>query len=185
MLERLKRLRECCSKVPGEPLFLCCTTWDSIDDLITSLKPAKICTKMLQEEQLTPGDFYYHWNKCYLETSHIMTPLAQQICICMKNRQELFMSNAPFISALYLDPRFKVVLSDAEGALAVAHINATWMHILNLESKTLPVQEEGNESSDNLSTSAGIGVAEVEDEIEDILSRTETKRRSEQRARYI
>ncbi|KAJ2941722.1 hypothetical protein O0L34_g10530 [Tuta absoluta] len=51
MLERLKSLRECCSKVPGEPLYLCCTTWDSIDDLITSLKPAKICTKMLQEDE--------------------------------------------------------------------------------------------------------------------------------------
>lgn len=137
MLERLKTLKNFCSEVPREELYCSLTFWDAIDDLLSSLRPAKICTKKLQAEQLTLSDFFHFWTKCYLDTSHVQTPLAQQICLFMKNRQNVLMTNATFLSALYLDPRFQLVLLSEEEALALHHLNITWLRILKIQANDI------------------------------------------------
>lgn len=76
MIESKVELKQYCSITPGEILYVSLTTWNATNDLINALKPSKILTKLLQEEQLTLGDFYYHWSRCYLETSHVQVPLA-------------------------------------------------------------------------------------------------------------
>lgn len=58
MLERLKTLKDFCSEVPGEELYCSLTFWDAIDDLLSSLRPAKMSTKKLQAEQLTLECFF-------------------------------------------------------------------------------------------------------------------------------
>ncbi|RVE42487.1 hypothetical protein evm_012859 [Chilo suppressalis] len=177
MLERLIELREYCSSNPGEILFVAPTTWDALHDLINALKPAKVLTKLLQEEQLTLGDFYYHWSRCYLETSHVQVPLAQLICSHMKIRQMQLMHNSTFVGALYLDPRFQVVLSAEEELLAIRHLNETWLQILKVEADIMQTE------SDNQDTFQAVPV--VVDEMESILSQTEQLKRCSQREHYI
>lgn len=166
MLERLKTLKDFCSEVPGEELYCSLTFWNAIDDLLSSLRPAKICTKKLQAEQLTLSDFFYFWTKCYLDTSHVQTPLAQQICLFMKNRQNILMTNATFLSALYLDPRFQVVLSSEEEALSLQHLNVTWLRILKIQAKDINTNQ-GDENFSHPSTSSA---ADEQDEIEFMLA---------------
>lgn len=56
--------------------------------------------------------FFFHvWTKYYLDTSHAQTPLAQQICLFMKNRHQILITS----------PTLQVVLSSEEEALAVQH----------------------------------------------------------------
>lgn len=182
MLERLKTLKDFCSEVSGEALYCSHTFWDATDDLLSSLRPAKMCTKKLQEEQLTLSDFFHVWTKCYLDTSHVQTPLAQQICLFMKNRQQILMTNPTLLSALYLDPRFQVVLSSEEEALAVQHLNVTWRRILKIQAKYLNINQESEENVSLPSTSLA---ADENDEIELMLAQTEREKRHEQRVRYI
>lgn len=182
MLERLKTLKNFCSEVPREELYYSLTFWDAIDDLLSSLRPAKICTNKLQAEQLTLSDFFHFWTKCYLDTSHVQTPLAQQICLFMKNRQNVLMTNATFLSALNLDPRFQVVLSSEEEALALHHLNITWLRILKIQANDINTNQEGDENFSRPSTSSA---ADEQDEIELMLAQTEREKRCEQRARYI
>lgn len=178
MLERLVDLKEYCSQTPGEALYVSPTTWDALNDLITSLKPAKILTKVLQREQLTIGDFYYHWSKCYLETSRLYLPLAQFICKYIKIREKQLMLNPTFVSALYLDPRFNVVLSADEEALANKHLNMTWRQILKVEAISMPVPEDESSSTSQL-------VSDAVDEMESILAETEKIKYRNRRDRYV
>ena len=106
----------------------------------------------------------------------------------MKNRQHQLMSNSTFLSALYLDPRFQVVLSIEEEALAVQHLNTVWVKLLDLQSQSNnDFHQEGNQSLLEPSTSSVESsiTQTIDDEREIMLAETERDRRQQQRARYI
>ena len=168
MLQRLTELRECCSANPRDPLFISNNTWDAIDDIIQSLRPAKYLTKVLQFEQLTIGDFYYQWTKCILETEKVMVPLAQYVAQAMKSRQKNLMDSPHFVGALYLDPRFQVVLSDQEISTAISYLQSIWCQILRLKSE---MQIPQGEQAQNLFLTDSNDI--LEDEVEKLLVATE------------
>jgi hypothetical protein len=178
MLESLVLVRDCCSTIPGDPLYLSENTWTAITEMISSLTPSKILTKILQTEQLTLGDFYYHWMKCYLDTVKIMVPLAQNISMHMETRKAMLMENGTFVSALYLDPRFHVVLSSEEIRTAVNHINTTWIQLLKVESQSLRTEPEEPGNLESREDEEHI------DEMESLLATTERDRRQDRRAGY-
>ena len=73
MLLCLRMLKKFCQSNSDTfpELFLAEDVWAQIDRLIEELVPSKICTKVLQAEQLTVGDFFGTWLKCKFETQKL------------------------------------------------------------------------------------------------------------------
>lgn len=62
-----------------------------------SLNAAKRATLALQAEQLTIGDFYAAWIKCFTETKKINSLVSNNLCKSMEHRQKLLFSNEVFV----------------------------------------------------------------------------------------
>lgn len=114
MLERLLELHHFCEDMSPniKELHLGESEWETISNLVSALKPAKIATKSLQSDQLTAGDFYGVWLQCVLCTDRIDNPFAKRLVQCLKSRQTALFDNDAFVVALFLDPRYRLFLSE-------------------------------------------------------------------------
>ena len=61
MLERLLELKDFCELNMAEyqNLWLADSDWEVISSILASLTPARVATKTMQLEQLTPGSFQF------------------------------------------------------------------------------------------------------------------------------
>lgn len=153
MLIRLLELRPFCSDMErtNKELKLSDREWEKLVEITSSLEPARIATKILQDEQLTMGDLYSTWVKCQFATDKIDTPFAKCLVSQMKNREQKLFENKSFLAALLLDPRFNVILSVEQLAAAKSHLAKTWRQM----EKCAPL------ASPSASTESPSSVAEV------------------------
>lgn len=73
MLERLKHLKEFILNMSAndskfKKFCFSSMEWTHVESVYDALRPAKICTKNLQSEQLTLIDFYGEWITCKIQT---------------------------------------------------------------------------------------------------------------------
>lgn len=133
MVDSLLELREFCREFcrgtetdeDGELIFLSERDWKILEDMHSSLKPAKICTLKLQQEQLTLGDFYGAWLHCKYATkkaSNRENDLASLIVSQMQTHEKNLFKSKAFITGIFLDPRYDVMLDAQQRELAVKHI---------------------------------------------------------------
>lgn len=116
MLRRLVELKEFCNDFIGvdDELYLTEEEWQAIGGVVSALAPAQEATVILQQEQLTVGDFYGSWLKCRIETSKVDNSIAIQTAAAMKRREKLLLGNDLFCAAIFLDPRYHVTLTSEE-----------------------------------------------------------------------
>ncbi|XP_036404855.1 uncharacterized protein LOC118791563 isoform X1 [Megalops cyprinoides] len=128
MLERLCELRAFCQDMaPSAPvLHLTEAEWDNVGLLVRSLHPARAMADALLAEQLTAGDFFGAWLKCKIETDKVGGPFAALLVECLSRRQHALFENEAFLAAVFLDPRYKVLLSDAQTERAKSHLCSAW-----------------------------------------------------------
>ncbi|XP_068172121.1 zinc finger BED domain-containing protein 4-like [Antennarius striatus] len=158
MLDRLCELKTFCDYMSPtiNELHLNESEWLAISDIVNVLKPAKITTQCIQSEQLTAGDFYGLWLKCMLDTQKIESPFAKRVVQCMKGRQNSLFENDAFVAALFVDPRYRLFLTENQSEMAKIHLCRTWEVIQNL---TVEVGAERTPSSSS----------EDDDEIDQLL----------------
>ena len=97
--------------------------------LVAVLEPAKIATKSLHYEQLTFGGFFGIWLNCKLKIAKLTSTsslLAQLLLSKMKKRKTDLLKNHLLLAALFLDPRYKVFVSDIDQIIATQHLQQTW-----------------------------------------------------------
>lgn len=111
--------------------------WQQLDFLCKALLPAKICTKKLQSEQLTLTDFYGAWLTCKIQTQSLNTNFSNNLTQCLILREQHIMSNKVLLSAIFLDPRFKNMLTQEQYNIAIEHLINVWVHIKELEQKKI------------------------------------------------
>ncbi|KAK5866652.1 hypothetical protein PBY51_020825 [Eleginops maclovinus] len=135
MLQRLLELKTFCEDMaPTIPdLHLSESEWEYVSNTVDALKPAKIATKCLQSDQLTAGEFYGVWLKCSLDTEKLASPFARKVAQCIKARQSTLFDNDAFIAAVFLDPRYRLFLTECQTEKAKIHLYRTWEAIQNLE----------------------------------------------------
>lgn len=124
MLFRLVELKPFCKKYENvtPELRLTNAVWADIDTLLAALKPIKILTKQVQSVQMTLSDFYGYYVKCRLSLSKMTTnEFAQLLSNAMNVRQNLF-SNNVLLTAVYLDPRYQVLLTKDDKKKAQKHL---------------------------------------------------------------
>ncbi|XP_065316108.1 uncharacterized protein LOC135924909 [Gordionus sp. m RMFG-2023] len=137
--------------------YLLTEDWKEIITIVEILKPLKIATKQFQSKQLTLTDFYAAWLRCCIELEKNPNHFAQLLYSCLKNREERFIKNEILLAAIYLDPRYKVLLSDDDKICAKKHLVNLWRRIKSL---TTPIL------SDDISSDE---VIEQEDDLEKLI----------------
>lgn len=86
----------------------------------------------------------------------------------MKSRQKNLVDRPHFVGALYLDPRFQVVLSDQEISTAILYLQSIWCQTLRLKSE---MQIPQGDQTQNLFLTNSKDI--LEDEVEKLLLATE------------
>lgn len=88
--------------------------WKFAERFLRVFKPAKICTKLLQGEQVTLSDFFKMWNDLILRMKKLSLDdrmAAELYKNLIKREEALLADNKPLQAALYLDPRFRLVFA--------------------------------------------------------------------------
>lgn len=134
MLDRLVNLKDFCKEHYSD--LIGDETWSKIEESLQALKPCRVLSKRLQEEQLTFGDFYIYWIKCITELEQMNTPIALYLVICMKAREGNLLTNDTFLSAVYMDPRVNSILSEEQNERARIHLMHTHQRYINLQLQT-------------------------------------------------
>ncbi|KAF0751313.1 zinc finger BED domain-containing protein RICESLEEPER 1-like isoform X2, partial [Aphis craccivora] len=107
--------------------------WELIKSLVLTLEPVQIGSKILQKADLTIGDFYGCWWKVRNGLSKVNTELSKAIQASMIKRQKTLMFNDIFVSAIYMDPRFQILLVPEFKKKAQDHICKLWSLICALK----------------------------------------------------
>lgn len=132
---------------------LCDEEWKQIEEVCGTLAPARNATKVLQREQLTVGDFYRTWLNCKCAVEANDNDLAKALAEAMKTREKVLLSSPVFSAAIYMDPRFKVMLKDESVKTAAeSHLQALWFRLHPIsdsaEIQDGPVREEEVETEE-------------------------------------
>jgi hypothetical protein len=130
MMFRLMELKSFCQKYENvtPELRLTDHVWEEIEALLEALKPIKILTRQVQSVQMTLSDFYGHYVKCRLLLSKSSNEYAQLLAKSMNGRESLFTNNI-LLTAVYLDPRYQVLLSPEDKINAQKHLSFLYKKI--------------------------------------------------------
>lgn len=82
------------------------------------MAPLKRTTDNLQHEQLTMTDFFGEWLQLKHFLSQMVEPFGKRVYKAIDNNT--------MRSALYLDPRYQVFLSESDKVLAIEHLEQLW-----------------------------------------------------------
>lgn len=142
MLERIQYLKPFISNMSSNDsklnkLCLSSLDWVQLDTLCKALLPAKVCTKLLQSEQLTLTDFYGAWLTCKIKTQSLGTSFSNYLAQCLVKREKHIMNNKVLLSAIYMDPRFKNMLTQEQSTRAIDHLIKVWVHLKELKHKEI------------------------------------------------
>lgn len=110
--------------------------WQHVETIFKALLPAKICTKNLQCEQLTLTDFYGEWIACKFKTEAQNSSFAQKLLQFMISREKFILNNKVFVSAIFLDPRYKITLNEEQCLISIEHLIKVWIRLNKLQSDT-------------------------------------------------
>lgn len=81
--------------------------WSFIEDYLRAFNPPYICTKTMQEKQVSLSDFYMQWLKVIQEVEETSpNPFSEKLVESFRNRLQKLKGSQAFQMAMYLDPRF-------------------------------------------------------------------------------
>ncbi|XP_067213908.1 uncharacterized protein [Linepithema humile] len=159
MLERLLLLKDYCTELAVTKFekfeTLTDAEWVKIEKVCQILQPIKTCTEKLQAEQLTLSDFFSNWLETKLTMKKMNTPFAILIFEFMISREKHLLENNVLLSALFLDPRFKILLEEIQIEKAKTHLKHLWVKIMSLQENFITSNSDSQEcpSSGSESTS--------------------------------
>lgn len=113
MMASLMPLQEFCNDLPtrSNEVKFDEADWEALKTTVSALETAKIATKRLQAEHLTPGDCLGVWLLCEIDTGRINSELSRKLVEAMKKRRDDLTRCDAFISSIFLDCRFNIILS--------------------------------------------------------------------------
>lgn len=173
MVDSLLDLRTFCEEMDDDAYNLSRREWKVLEELRRCLKPARMCTLELQKEQLTMGDFYNSWLQCKILTRRASCKekdLASIIVSQMESREKDLFQTKAFITGLFLDPRYDVMLEDHQRDLAVKHIVEVFERLQQLKNQESAQVDQAESELDETFSSED---EEEEDPVERILRQKE------------
>lgn len=96
--------------------------WVTIESIVSVLSPIHTLTLKLQGCQLLLGDFYKYWLEMTLHLKNQNQELSLKLLNCIELRQTELVDNETMNAALFLDPRFRRLLSREKIQSAKNHL---------------------------------------------------------------
>jgi len=178
MLERVKYLKHFIQNMAAndsslKKVCLNNSEWNQIEVISKALLPSKICTKKFQNEQLTLTDFYGAWILCKIQTKKCNTSFSEKLVECLNNREQHLMKNKVLLAAIFLDPRYKIILDDEQYTIAISHLIRVWLQLKKLEQKSVDLTKNNddiisNKDSEDDSTTDSDGLEDFLKEKDDV-----------------
>jgi len=168
MLERLLELKPFCvdmsSSIPE--LQMSSDYWLKIEMIVSVLKPAKITTKLFQSENMTAGDFLGAWIKLKIDTEKCDTDFSRILLNNLKIRENLLFDSDAIITSIFLDPRYKTMLTTPQ-------IDKARIHVLHTYHTIKKIYSTANEPT--LDFKETMTPLEDDDEVEVLLKQNDKK----------
>ncbi|XP_039952562.1 uncharacterized protein LOC126765380 [Bactrocera neohumeralis] len=120
MLKSLLEVKDfCCeSSKDIKELYMTDDDWQQIESACDILFPAYNISLKLQNKQLELGDMFFAWYSCKLKVEQKTGWMSKNFAAALKKRGELLLNNSCVLAAVYLDPRYQLLLGDSEKELA-------------------------------------------------------------------
>lgn len=105
--------------------------WQLFEEITLILKFPFETTLRMQREQYCPSDFYGDWENLKLELKEFdQNTLANELLKTLEER-EPHVKSFTVLASVFIDPRYRVLLSESESAMAISHILKLRKHIKN------------------------------------------------------
>lgn len=134
-----------------------------IKEICATLQPSKIGTKKLQAEQLTLSEFFGTWYEIKIATKAIHNPFVALILEQITSREQNLLNNDVLLSAVYMDPRYKILLEKTQIERAKNHLKHVWLKMLSIQNC-----DENLNLNDRNSLSTSSGTDSTCDELENL-----------------
>lgn len=157
MLRSLLPLQDFCKEISTTSLkkLKNFSQWTAIQKLCATLTPVKKCTKKLQYEQLTLSDFYGYWLECIIEIEKMNTSFSKLLLKFMRQRQSVLLNNDILLAAVFLDPRYKILLDENKIERAKDHLKKVWIRQLKIKMMNEEPENEVDRERDTDTDSSG------------------------------
>lgn len=96
--------------------------WKTIEVIRDTLHEPYMLTMALQRKDYTLSDFYGDWLRTKMNLQKIHYSLAKDIVTNMNNREDRLMNNKLILAAVYLDPRYNMLLNETDREIAVSYL---------------------------------------------------------------
>lgn len=151
MLELLVSLRTFCADIAtsNSDLLLTGEQWTELENIVESLRPAKVAMKEPQNQHLSLGNFFGISLWCKIETNQVDTILTESL-VSMKTRQRMLFQNDVFRACIFLDARFSVMLSEEDKTAAKAHLVRTWIGLKRLQQGQCTTHEKFSDAEEEI-----------------------------------
>lgn len=139
-LERLIVLKPFCESVQNDRVIreysLTDSEWQSIQDIVSTLRPFSKYTTKLQSDESTLSDFFGYWTLLRIKVSKSASTdsLCSSILHQMNRYHDTLMENPLIIAAMFLDPRHQRGLMDRK-TLAIEYLCNLHEKIGKIEAK--------------------------------------------------
>lgn len=97
--------------------------WAALKEVAEVLALPNRTTISMQKEKYTPSDFYGDWCKLKLSLEKLSHELAKEIVDCMIKREDGLLNTPTVLASVFVDPRYRLLLSDDEATVAVKHLS--------------------------------------------------------------
>lgn len=104
--------------------------WEECVELVNILKLPYVATLRMQKEKYVPADFYGDWINLKLQLEKMPHVVVARNLLKNMIKRENGLINAPCVLAsVFIDPKFKILLSDQQAAVAIDHLTKIRSHL--------------------------------------------------------
>lgn len=118
----LVKLLDLKSFITTESSFFMEVDWEWIEIYIDAFKDAYDTTLKLQQEQLLYSDFFIAWVELRLKCQNSQNNITKKLLTQLQLREKKLLENKALLSAIHLDPRINLYLTDEQKILAKQHL---------------------------------------------------------------
>ena len=153
MFERVLELKSFCHDMDINKLLnITDNDWQNFSSLKEVLHPVSVLNKVLQTAQLLAGDFLASWMKAKIEIKNQKNEYSIHMLNCLTDREKMVMSNPVFLSCIFLDLRYKNLLTANEKQIATDYIKKTHLKLKSINDVEIASTEisDGSTTEDEL-----------------------------------
>lgn len=122
--------------------------WVKLYIIIDTLQPLSEATLRLRTEHLTLSDFYGIWIECKIKLRNLQNLFADVLYNELSKREPLLLESDCLLGAVYLDPRYKILLTTSQKMQAVQHLRNIWNQLEFLQKSSSIKTEESQPFSE-------------------------------------